>query len=100
MRIRCLNKSSLPHYWFFVHMLQFHFDFCTVFSFFFDRIFGFPNPFIVHSRPSFLFEPFLANGFLSTCGIFYTDFVFFNCSQTEFAAIILVMSVFFMRLST
>ena len=54
---------------------------------------------MVHSRPSFLFEPFLANGFLSTCGIFYTDFVFFNCSQTEFAAIILVMSVFFMRLS-
>ena len=38
-------------------MRQFHFDFLLFFRFL-DRIFSkvFPNPFIVHSRPSFLFE--------------------------------------------
>ena len=39
-------------------MRQFHFDFCCFFKFL-DRIFlnGFPYPFLVRSRPSFLFEP-------------------------------------------
>ena len=44
---------------FFVHMRQFHFNFHCFFNFL-DRIFflnGFSNPFLVHSRPRFLFEP-------------------------------------------
>ena len=50
---------------------------------FLDRIFflnGFPNPFVVHSRPIFFVWtkfPFLANGFLFTCGIFALIFSFF-----------------------
>ena len=46
-------------YGFWSRLRQFHFDFYCFFDFL-DRIFflnGFPNPFIVRSRPSFLFEP-------------------------------------------
>ena len=61
VRKRCLNKNSLSRWWFFVHMRQFHFDFyCFFFIFFWIGCFlnGFPNLFIVHSRPSFfLLEP-------------------------------------------
>ena len=40
---------------FFVHIRQFHFDFLRFFLFIRSDFFlnGFPNPFIVHSRPSF-----------------------------------------------
>ena len=48
------------------------------------------------------FIRFLASGFLCTCEIFALIFTvfsiflhFFNCSQTKFVAIILVLSVFF-----
>ena len=47
----------------------------TVFFRFFESDFflnGFPNPFVVHSRPSFLFEP-----------IFYFSLVLF-CSHAAF----------------
>ena len=45
----------------FVHfdLPQFHFDFLLFFRFFGSDFFlnGFAHPFIVYSRPSFLFEP-------------------------------------------
>ena len=62
-------------------MRQFHFDFLRFFDFL-DRIFFlncFPNPFIVHSTPSFLFEPnfhFSLVVFCS-CGILTLIFCFF-----------------------
>ena len=61
-------------------MQQFRFDF-VVFRFFGPDFFlnRFPNPFIVHSRPSFLFElnfHFSLMVFF-TCGIFSMIFCFF-----------------------
>ena len=55
--------------------------YCFIFQFFGSDFFlnGFPNPFIVHSRPSFLVEPsfFLASGFLFTCGFLALSFSYF-----------------------
>ena len=56
---------------FFVLMRKFHLDFHRFFwiGFFLN---GFPNPFIVHFRSSFLFRTklsFLASGVLFTCDI-------------------------------
>ena len=42
----------------FFHMWQFHSDFYCLFHFWIGLFLnGFPNSFINHSRPSFLFEP-------------------------------------------
>ena len=54
-----------------------------VFSIFWIGFFlnGYPNPIIIHSRPSFLFEPnfqFIAIGFLFTCCILTLIFWFFS----------------------
>ena len=64
-----------------VCMRQFHFDFYC-FSNFLDWVFflNVPNPFLVHSRASSLFEPnflFSLGAFLFTCGVLTLFFSFF-----------------------
>ena len=73
-------------------MRQFHSDFYCFFDFL-DRIFvlnGFPNPFTVHSRPSFLFE---LNFYFSLVVFFHMrnfdiDFLFFLICGMNFFALI------------
>ena len=79
VKIRSLTSG------FFVHMRQFHFDFYFLIKFFL----GFPNPFIVHSRPCFfLFEPNFNLSLLVFCShaVFRHDFLIFlkKCSVIFF----------------
>ena len=64
-------------------MRQFHFDFTVFFRFLGSDFFlrGFYNPFLVHSGPSFLFEPnlfFSLVVFFCACGILTLIFCFFQ----------------------
>ena len=76
---------------FFIHMRQFHVTFLLFFRFFWI---GFPNPFIVHSRPNFLFEPkfhFLASGFCSHAALW----LIFNVRTAIAGAVIALLLVFY-----
>ena len=58
VRNRCFNKNLLSRRCFLCSHASILLQFLLFLFDFLNRIFlnGFPNPFIVHSRPSFLFE--------------------------------------------